>query len=157
MSRPPYFSALAIWPAFGHWTGGGYFRDASTILLGEDNSGLGPIETTLIPSSVRVIPVMEGEFRNKAVVPCGIRPASHTSDTFDGIAQSLQDSGVTFVDWLHPVSNNELAFACDGRIYRLERWQDVRVGEHLHSATLITDLRPLTFQLMRAPTEAMRW
>src|SRR5215510_14560896 len=33
ISKPPYLTALALWPVGGSWYGGGYFRDNNTVCL----------------------------------------------------------------------------------------------------------------------------
>ncbi|MEI4878442.1 hypothetical protein, partial [Klebsiella pneumoniae] len=33
ITRPPYFTALALWPAGDSWDGGGYFVDDGTVWL----------------------------------------------------------------------------------------------------------------------------
>src|ERR1051326_7325939 len=37
ISRPPYFTALALWPKGDAWNGGGVFQDNRTLLLNHPN------------------------------------------------------------------------------------------------------------------------
>lgn len=37
VSRPPYLTALALWPWLGTWGGGGHFTDARTLVLGANH------------------------------------------------------------------------------------------------------------------------
>ena len=54
ISTVPYFTALALWPAFGHWTGGGVFLSDREIGLYEPEDRMIPIEHTAIPATVKV-------------------------------------------------------------------------------------------------------
>ena len=54
ISSPPYFSALAIWPSIGRWTGGGAFKSERDLVINESATGMTPIENVAIPPNVRV-------------------------------------------------------------------------------------------------------
>ncbi|MGI9426337.1 MAG: hypothetical protein ACR2PA_24375, partial [Hyphomicrobiaceae bacterium] len=54
ISRPPYFTALAIWPSFGHWTGGGTFRTDNFLVLNEGPDDLDAIENVRMPNRFSV-------------------------------------------------------------------------------------------------------
>src|SRR5436853_1113400 len=49
ISTPPNFSALAIWPSIGRWTGGGLFAGERDLVLLETEDGLTPIENVAMP------------------------------------------------------------------------------------------------------------
>ena len=55
ISKPPYFSALAIWPSLGRRSGGGRFKSEREIVVQESAGGMMPIANTPIPPSVRII------------------------------------------------------------------------------------------------------
>ena len=53
--KPPWFTALAIWPSYGHWTGGGIFRTDNEIVLLETDDGMTPVSAIRMPSRFRVL------------------------------------------------------------------------------------------------------
>ena len=57
ISRPPYFTALALWPKGNAWGGGGLFSDDEhTILLNHDPSALALAPGFTLPSDLHVAP-----------------------------------------------------------------------------------------------------
>ena len=54
VSRPPYFTALALWPKGDAWGGGGLFRDENEILLNHQESALTLAEEYQIPREITV-------------------------------------------------------------------------------------------------------
>lgn len=54
-SRPPYLTALALWPKTDTWGGGGIFASENEILL--DHSDLEPADGFVIPESIQVRPL----------------------------------------------------------------------------------------------------
>ena len=55
VSRPPFLTALALWPNMGTWGGGGLFESARVLQL---NSGsLKPADGFKIPPELRVVPI----------------------------------------------------------------------------------------------------
>jgi hypothetical protein len=60
VSRPPYLTALAIWPKGDTWGGGGFFEDQDTLLLAHDASQCftdGPP-----PTAIKVRPLTSGGY-----------------------------------------------------------------------------------------------
>lgn len=55
ISRPPFLTALALWPKGDCWHGGGLFRDAKTVLLNHKRKVAKPHEKHK-PCGLRVIP-----------------------------------------------------------------------------------------------------
>jgi hypothetical protein len=157
ISTPPYFSALAIWPAYGRWTGGGLFHSEREIFLREPEDRMIPIENVAIPPTVRI----RSLYAPGAPGPVGMQrrasAPSHGGSQDGGPWQALASSGATWVDWLHVRSNEELLFACDGCVYRLRGWRDLPADRYLAEASLLADLRDMRFSLLPAPSEAMRW
>jgi hypothetical protein len=155
ISTPPYFSALAIWPSIGRWTGGGVFLGDRDIVLWEPESGMTPIENVALPASLRA--------RSWLQAPGGRRPASAyapsltESPQHGAIAQALLASGLKWVDWISLRHGEDMLFAGDGRIFRLRGWRSAAETAYLSAADQIADFREISFQLVRAPSEAMRW
>lgn len=54
ISRPPYFTALALWPLGDSWGGGGVFVDERTILLGHNPDATPALEGYLPPPWLNV-------------------------------------------------------------------------------------------------------
>jgi hypothetical protein len=153
VSTPPFFTALAIWPAFGHWTGGGLFRTERNILVMEPESRMTPIENVPIPAST-LIDCWFGSGHGLN------RSASGPSQGVDLPAgpfrRALTEAGAHWIEWIH-IAGHDLLFACDGCVYRLPRWQDVLPGDYLRSAKQIADFRDMRFEPIAAPPKAMRW
>jgi len=75
ISPVPYFTALAIWPAFGHWTGGGVFMSNGHIVIGEPENRMTPVAHVPIPQ--RLTGVRAGSAAaQRAVVRFARRAAS---------------------------------------------------------------------------------
>jgi hypothetical protein len=153
ISKPPYFSALAIWPSLGRRTGGGRFKSEREIVVQEPAGGMTPIAKTPIPPSVRIIssgqPAMQG--------PAAYQPATENSQRQADIAAALNEAGLQWVDWISLRHEPDLLFAGDGRIFRLPNWNGVPVTQYLERARPLIDLRDMAFALVTAPDEATGW
>lgn len=157
ISTPPYFSALAVWPSLGRWTGGGTFRGDRDILLWEPVDAVTPIANVPLPPTVRVRSFVDpsappGTLRLSAYAP-GLRETPR----HDAIATALVASGLAWLDWISLHHGDDMLFAGDGRIYRLRRWENVAEPEYLARADVLADLRDMNFEMLEAPAEAMRW
>jgi hypothetical protein len=56
VSRPPYLSALVMWPNLGTWGGGGLFEGERLIAL-NSHCGLAPSEGFAVPADIKVVPI----------------------------------------------------------------------------------------------------
>ena len=56
ISRPPYFTALALWPKGDAWGGGGHFASRDHILLNHWGNQMQPAEDFSVPNWLRVEP-----------------------------------------------------------------------------------------------------
>jgi hypothetical protein len=54
ISRPPYFTALALWPLGDSWGGGGWFADERTVLLGHNPDSAPALEGHVPPPWLNV-------------------------------------------------------------------------------------------------------
>ncbi len=157
ISRPPYFSALAIWPSFGHWTGGGVFINDTTIILNEDREGIVPQENVPLPKRISVhegIPAgPEGTWPRFSA-----RHGWQTDGvTVTAVSEGLFAAGAVSIEWIAPDHRGDLLFACDGCLYRLKKWRDVHPENYLSAAEQLADFRNLTFELVPPPTTALEW
>ncbi|MEW5962871.1 MAG: hypothetical protein AB1749_04855 [Pseudomonadota bacterium] len=59
VSRPPYLTALALWPKGDCWGGGGRFLSRHHVLINHSDDKLALADGFLLPSSVRVEPMGE--------------------------------------------------------------------------------------------------
>jgi len=159
VSTPPYFSAFAIWPSFGHWTGGGFFKDNRTLILQEDARGLIPKVNIRLPDDLRMAtPFAFGAEAYPNAVGLATRGTApdHRTRRFDDHALALYEAGVRWVDWFH-IAGRDLLFAADGQIFRLAGHARVPLPQILDAAVCLIDLRPMTFQLVKAPLAALTW
>jgi hypothetical protein len=153
ISTPPYFSALAIWPSIGTWTGGGVFRSDHELLLRESEDGLTPVENAPMPTTIKArAALIMSETR-----PCAYNPSLDESEEHKTIARSLAASGVKWLDWISLRQIPDMLFAADGRLYRLKHWANTPEANYRQAAIQIADFRDMRFQLTPAPVSAMQW
>ncbi|XWN31890.1 MAG: hypothetical protein ROR55_01870 [Devosia sp.] len=161
ISTPPYFSALAVWPAYGHWTGGGVFLDDRTIALWESEDGLAPKENVPLPSNMTVERVFALEQAGQTVTGRAYAPTDTATDphrqAHAPIIDALHAAGARWVEWVNAATTRDLLFAADGQVFRLRGWEGVAPEAYLHKARRLIDLRPLSFELKDAPQAALRW
>jgi hypothetical protein len=154
ISTPPFFTALAIWPAFGHWTGGGVFHGENELGLNELPNEMAPIENVPIPKRMKIRSLhAPGVDRT----PSARRPSAGQDLQSGELWEGLVQGGAEWVDWVHVQSPEQLLFACDGHVHRLHGWRGVPPAQWLREAKLLADLRPARFALKPAPPSAMRW
>jgi hypothetical protein len=153
ISSPPYFSALAIWPSIGRWTGGGAFASERDILINEAACGMTPIQNVPIPHTLRI----SSGSRTRGSKMSAYQPTAADSERHVSIAETLQLSGLLWVDWISLRHESDLLFAGDGRIFRLADYARVPEERYLTAATPLVDLRDMTFEQLRPPPSAMRW
>jgi hypothetical protein len=157
ISKPPYFTALALWPSVGTWTGGGVFRSEREIVLWEPAEGLAPAAGTALPSSIAVRSVKELAEGAKGYVRSAYRPALTESEQHAAIAEALTLAGLDTVDWISLKRGEDMLFAGDGCIWCLERWASIAPGAYLSKARLLADFRDMSFEPIAPPDEAMQW
>lgn len=153
LSVPPWFTALAIWPTFGSWTGGGVFAGGSQIVLFETPEGLTPITNVPMPSRWRIRPPRAAERPPLAATsPCCDATLEPTARVWAG----LLAGGARSIDWVLPRADGDLLFAADGGIYRLGDWQH-RSDDLLRQARRLIDLAPMSFERIAPGADALRW
>ena len=167
VSTPPYFSALAIWPSLGPWTGGGWFSGAHDIVIREAEDGLIPKLNVPWPRSIRVRgATREDGFRRHPSPFSATRPYdpntpaapwSMDAPLGETVTARLISEGARWVEWCHPEPNGDLLFACDGCIHRLTDWRGPDHAGLLREARCLADFRTMRFTRMAPPPEAMRW
>lgn len=157
ISTPPFFSALALWPAFGRWTGGGFFETNRTVLIGEPPDRMTAIAHVPFPGGFQLHSYKDMSADELGARFAGCRPEPPPADLVTRQRDALLAAGAGWVDFVVPRSERELLFACDGRLYRLMRWRDVSPDRYLADATQIADFRDMRFALVPPPDWAMRW
>ncbi|MCB1521741.1 MAG: hypothetical protein KDJ37_14360 [Hyphomicrobiaceae bacterium] len=167
ISRPPFFSALALWPSFGTWTGGGYFRSDCEVVLSEAEDGMVPVENVPMPIRMKLARYGDQTARcDKEIrdIIAGINDAGRGTDDAEDddarraeVVSALKASGVRWLDWLAPQPSGDLLYAADGAVFRLEGWAGIPAKAARERSRLLADFNGLSFQQMRAPAEAMRW
>ncbi len=154
ISTPPYFTALALWPAFGHWTGGGMFHCDRGILIQEPENRMAPIESAPIPRTIHVASWFSS---GRGLRPSAQGPSHGTNLESGHFWEALVRGGATWVEWVHHHENDDLLFACDGCVYRLKNWQKLDPPDYLRAAKRIADFRDMRFEAVTAPPDAMKW
>lgn len=157
ISSPPYFSALAIWPSHGTWTGGGVFRSSREAIIFERDDGIGAIENSPIPASFTITPFEHAHALRVSLDRSAIVPMSLQSGNGLHIATALLESGCRHVDWISDHDRPDLLFAADGCIFRLRDWQRMSAAEYLRGSDLLIDVRDDAFTNISAPVSVMKW
>lgn len=157
VSNPPYFSALAIWPCLGHWTGGGYFASNHDIVIYEPESAITPISNSAMPSNFKTHSFVASGVMKPSADQLARNPRHDPDDTQRAVAAALVRAGAKFVDWTRMTPLGDILFACDGSIYR-HTGVPSSIGPNLLSdARRLVDLSANRFELIRPPAAAMRW
>lgn len=156
ISRPPWFSALALWPAYGHWTGGGYFRSDNEVVLFESEDGLTPVQNVRVPAGFRVSQFQQSDPRCNRDIASINAGYEETRPKLAEVAQALRAAGHD-VQQLEPHRSGTLYIAMDGALFALDGWQRVAPAETADRARMLADFTGHSFQMKRAPAEAMRW
>jgi hypothetical protein len=154
VSRPPYFTALALWPASGAWlTGGGVFGSEHDIFIAE--SSIIPRAGAPVPAGLNIRSVFEMPYQS--LERSAYEPSANESDKHIAIANALSASGAGQVDWIDVKSGPDMLFSTEGRLYRLKDWRWLNAGDYLSNAKLLADFRDMRFERMPPPDEAMQW
>jgi hypothetical protein len=91
------------------------FASEREIIIGEAVCGMTPIQNVPIPRTVRI--TSGGRTRGSRMP--AYQPTPAESERHVRIAQTLQLSGLLWVDWISLRREPDLLFAGDGRIFRL--------------------------------------
>lgn len=59
VSKPPYLTALALWPKENAWGGGGLFEDDNTILLNHHLESNDLAKNFTLPKNIKILPLRE--------------------------------------------------------------------------------------------------
>lgn len=157
VSNPPYFSALAVWPCLGHWTGGGYFASSRTIAICEPQNAMTPLENVPAPTGYKIFSFLDPRVAKPIPEKLARSPRRHLGECQRAVAEALVAAGVHWFDWANFADDGDILFACDGSIYR-HAGTPANIGpDLLHNARRLIDLSPARFELIRAPNAAMRW
>lgn len=157
ISTPPFFSALALWPAFGCWTGGGFFQSNRDVYIGEPDDRMTPVEHVRIPQGLHVYSYRSVDTETLGALFIRSRPQAPPAKQTEQQRAALEAAGARWVDFVVPRSDDELVFACDGCLFRLRGWQRAAPERYLATATRIADFRDMTFAPVEPPPWAMRW
>lgn len=156
LSKPPYFTALAIWPSIGTWTGGGYFDRDGTIRLAEFSLdpilNAGPPDVPIYPDQSTLMRTGRiGGMRSARFG--GVEGDDHQSD----VALELYVAGANRIHWVDLLSPTGVTFAYDGRIYRSRASPAAVPKTIVADARLIADLTGLAFEKIPPPASALQW
>lgn len=148
VSKPPYFTALAVWPSLGTWSGGGRFDDDGGMAVAE--FGLEPIANAG-PSDVPVRPLpTRTEFKRSGRFGSIDADAEHAD-----VALALSAMGAKCVHWVDLDPRTGVSFAYDGRVYR--SCMAAAPEDIASQGELIADFSGLTFERVEAPRSALQW
>lgn len=153
ISAPPYFTALAIWPTFGTWTGGGVFRSSRSLIVNERAQGAIPIANVPVPADFGLAAALGIDMAARSAYA----PTADETPRHAAIRHALQAGGADWVDWISLKREPDMLFAADGRIYRLAAWEQVPSEAYLAKARLLADFRDMSFEMIAPSEQAFRW
>jgi hypothetical protein len=156
VSKPPYFTALAIWPSFGTWTGGGYFDRDGSIHLAEFSSQ--PI-TNAGPPDVPIHLTQSTLMRTGHLAE--MRSARFGALEVDArhadVALELYMAGADRIHWVDLSARTGVSFAYDGRVYRSSEQPTSAPAAIVANACAIADFNGLTFEQVPPAPYALQW
>lgn len=162
----PYFTTLAHWPAYGHWTGGGLFVGTNRIVLFEPQDHMVPVENVPIPprlliQSAALVDSMTLARRSASgpQFEINVRDPQRPLDEqarFDELERALQASAFRMIEWVH-ADHGDILFAADGAVWRVPGGESLQPQRYLAAARKLADFSRLTFQLVSPPAAALRW
>lgn len=156
VSKPPYFTALAIWPSFGTWTGGGYFDRDGAIHLAEFSSE--PI-TNAGPPDVPIHLTQSSSMRTCRLA--AMRSARFGESEIDAqhvdVALQLYLAGANRIHWVDLSARTGVTFAHDGLVYRSSERPTAAPEAITANARLIADFTDLAFEKIPPSPSALQW
>ncbi len=156
VSKPPYFTALAIWPSLGTWTGGGYFGGDGSIHLAELSS---ETITNAGPPDVPIHLVQSSSMRTGHIA--AMRSARFGEPESDAqhadVALQLYLAGADRIHWVDLSARTGVTFAYDGRVYRSSEKVSSTPAAIAANARLIADFTDLAFEKIPPPPSALQW
>jgi hypothetical protein len=153
ISTPPYFSALAIWPSFGYWTGGGVFLSEQEILLTDDR--VTPKENVAWPKAMKIRSAWDDKARQWQPAPrSAYCPPAQPGEE---LARALQRDGLQWLDWVVRRPGADMLFAGDGCIWRCKEWEKLPEDRYVDHAERIADFRDMQFELIAPPDTVLQW
>lgn len=156
VSKPPYFTALAIWPSLGTWTGGGHFDRDGAIHVAEFSPD--PI-TNAGPPDVPIHLAQSSLMRSERI---GAMRSARFGDV-EGVARQsdvaleLYMAGAQRIHWVDLPPQTGATFAYDGRVYRSGASPSAAPAAVVAGARLIADFTNLTFEQVPPPPYALQW
>ncbi|MER0239609.1 hypothetical protein ABRA89_15900 [Fulvimarina sp. MAC8] len=153
ISKPPFFTALALWPAFGTWTGGGHFESARHVSIFERADAMLPHERAPLPDEFRFDSLLDKAESTDS--RCATSPQELMTKAHMEFATMVVRQGLRRCDWVFQRQNGELLFSGDGRIFTVGG--AVSHSDILRSATVIADFTEHRFEQVQPPDWATRW
>ncbi|MEO1265146.1 MAG: hypothetical protein AAFV26_05545 [Pseudomonadota bacterium] len=159
ISRPPNFTALAIWPVSGPYQGGGYFSGERDIVLNYPSAQLAPkLHAPRWPHRLRLRAfedVAGGRPTFWSEYLASVRRPETWGETVADVRGKLPKHG--YVDWVDTSDSDRLTFAANGCVWRIPRQAAAQSIDVLGAATLIADFRGHTFEPIRPSADALEW
>ncbi|MEL6437220.1 MAG: hypothetical protein AAFP99_10560 [Pseudomonadota bacterium] len=155
VSKPPYFSALALWPADGTWTGGGFFASKRHVLICEPPKQLLPHENAPLPPKFKIESAFDTTHAQRK--RSSLTPHLGVADSVSRLGPVIQEQGLRRCDWVISIKPGELLFSGDGKLFRLVGYEDVNPEHMLDEAQMIADFSDHMFEQITPPAWATRW
>lgn len=187
ISRPPYFTALALWKEVGTWGGGGRFTSPTTVRM---NGNYGPPDIGAFPPHYSMgewsaiskdapfpresYPArwlsVDKEFkmsikahpvihgtRLERLADIGYAPGEAFVRYEYSISAGRDSRNLGQLDWAEWDLNGDLLFAKDGCLWREREWRGGEFWKTTSRPVLVADLRPHKFSAKRAPENFKVW
>lgn len=157
VSTLPYFTAHAIWPAIGTWTGGGIFKSSSQIVLYEDDEGLTPRgELGLLPN-IKIESAFSENHRETPLEPNVEYPCYLDHPRNEVLRKTQFGRTLQRLDWSHHMPDGSLFLSGDGRIFCVNNWREDQIVLDEAEVETQHDFTGSRFEAIKAPDEALKW
>lgn len=161
ISRPPWFTALAVWSAADTFDAGGVFAPDGTVLLWKPQDDLVPHFNARRPKQFKIASWQHDQRYASVAGPSAYAPGYSQWRT-DMLAKravesELRSSGARWVEWVDSRDPKCWLFACDGCVYRLANGAEVAPEDRLKRATKLADFNDMVFAPIASPEMARTW
>ncbi|MEO0672922.1 MAG: hypothetical protein AAFZ05_12960 [Pseudomonadota bacterium] len=159
ISRPPNFTALAIWLVAGPYQGGGYFAGETELVLNYPRELMAPkLNAPRWPHRFKMSAIEDvagGRPKYWSAYLASARRPETWGDTVRALRRKLPKHG--YVDWVDLFDDTRLTFAANGCIWRVARDVADQTDDLLGRADLIADFRGNTFEPVTPRADALSW
>ncbi|MBU0591649.1 hypothetical protein KKF81_06235 [Candidatus Micrarchaeota archaeon] len=173
VSRPPFLTALALWPKGDCWGGGGLFKNENIVIITHRPNEMKLAEGS-IPKKIKIECgwsqknksrlVRDGwVIENQYTIRKRNQVKNHKYELINEMADyrivdinSQEKISLGRLDWAEWDYSGDLVYAKQGKIYRLSFDRKNRIMD-IKDAKMLIDLSSLKFETRETPEDAKKW